>query len=57
MVKNLPAMQETQVQFLHWEDNPRGGNDNLLQYLAWEIPGLEEPCQPGTVHGVTKSWS
>ena len=29
--KNLPAMQETRVQSLGWED-PGEGNDNPLQY-------------------------
>ena len=29
-VKNLPAMQDTQVQSLHWED-PGEGNGNPLQ--------------------------
>ena len=30
MVKNLPAMQETLVQSLGWEDSPGGGHGNLL---------------------------
>ena len=32
MVKNLPAMQETQVQFLGWEDPPGEGNGSPLWY-------------------------
>ena len=32
MVKNLPAMQETWVRSLGWEDSPREGNGNPLQY-------------------------
>ena len=32
MVKNLPAMQETLVWSLVWEDLPGEGNDNPLQY-------------------------
>ena len=32
MVKNLPAMQETQVQFLGWEDPPEEGNGSPLRY-------------------------
>ena len=44
MVKNLPAMQETQVRSLGWEDSPRGGNGYPFQYiLAWRIPWTEEP--------------
>ena len=31
-VKNLPSMQETQVQFLGWEDPPGEGNGNPLRY-------------------------
>ena len=31
VVKNLPAMQETRVRSLGWEDSPGEGNDNLLQ--------------------------
>ena len=42
-VKNLPAMQETQVQTLRWEDpleKRRATHSNLL---AWRIPWTEEP--------------
>ena len=31
MVRNLPAMQETQVQSLSWEDPLENGNGNPLQ--------------------------
>ena len=43
MVKNLPAMQETQVHSLGWKDSPGEGNGNPFQYSAWEVPGTEEP--------------
>ena len=36
VVKNLPAMQETQVQSLYWEDCPRKGNGNPIQYSCLE---------------------
>ena len=36
MVKNLPAMQETQVQSLGWEDSPGEGNGYPLQYSCLE---------------------
>ena len=36
MVKNLPAMQETQVQSLGGEDSPGEGNGNPLQYSCLE---------------------
>ena len=53
MVKDLPAVQETWVQSLGWED-PGEGNGNPLQY-----PCLENSVDTGAwwaiVHGVTKS--
>ena len=48
MVKNLPAMQETQVQSLDRED-PLEKEMAHSSILAWEIPGTEEPMEiPGT---------
>ena len=39
MVKNLPAMQETQVQSLGWEDpTPEKGMATHSSILAWRIP-------------------
>ena len=38
-VKNLPAMQETWVQFLGEEDLLQKGNGYPLQCLTWRIPG------------------
>ena len=43
MVKNLPAMQETQVQSLSWEDLLETGMATLSSILAWRIPRTEEP--------------
>ena len=43
MVKNLPAMQETWVQFLGWEDPLAKGMATHSSTLAWEIPWTEEP--------------
>ena len=37
-VKNLPAMQETRLRSLGWEDSPGEGNGNLLQYSCLENP-------------------
>ena len=34
LVKNLPAVQETWVRPLGWEDSPREGKGNTLQY-SW----------------------
>ena len=38
MVKNLPSMQETQVQFLIWEDALEKGMATPLQYSCLENP-------------------
>ena len=35
-VENLPAIQETQVRSLGWEDSPGEGNVNPLQYSCLE---------------------
>ena len=43
MVKNLPAMQETQVQPLGWEDPLEKGMATHFSILAWRIPWTEEP--------------
>ena len=43
MVKNLPAMQETWVQFLGWEDPLVEGMATLFSTLAWRITWTEEP--------------
>ena len=43
MVKNLPAMQETQVQPLGWEDPLEKGLGTHSSILAWRIPWTEEP--------------
>ena len=38
MVKNPPAMQETRVQSLGWEDPLEEGMATLSNILAWRIP-------------------
>ena len=43
MVKNLPAMQETQVRSLSWEDPLEKGMATHSSILAWRIPWTEEP--------------
>ena len=42
-VKNPPAMQETQVQFLDWEDLLEKEMASPSRILAWRIPWAEEP--------------
>ena len=43
MVKHLPAMQETWVGFLGWEDTLEKGKSTHSNILAWRIPWAEEP--------------
>ena len=43
VVKNLPAMQETQVRSLGWEDPLEKGMATYSRILAWRIPWTEEP--------------
>ena len=44
IVKNLPAMQETQVWSLGKEDPLEKGMTTHSSILAWRIPWTEEPC-------------
>ena len=43
-VKNLPAMQETQVRFLGQEDPLEKEMTTHSSILAWRIPWTEEPA-------------
>ena len=56
MAKNLPAMLETWVQSLGWEDPLEKGMATPSSILAWRILWTEEPGGL-TVHGVAKSWT
>ena len=42
-VKNLPAMQQTWVQSLDWEDPLEKGMATHSSILAWRIPMDREP--------------
>ena len=42
-VKNLPAMQETQIQYLGREDPLEKEMATHSSTLAWKIPQMEEP--------------
>ena len=42
-VKNLPAVQETWVRFLGWEDPLEKEMATHSSILAWRIPWIEEP--------------
>ena len=43
MVKNVPALKETQVQSMGWEDPMEKEMAPHSSILAWEIPWTEEP--------------
>ena len=53
-VKNQPAIQETWVQSLGWEDPLEEGMATRSSIPAWRIP-MDRGVWRATVHGVTKS--
>ena len=53
MVKNLPAMQETWVQFLAGEDPPEKEMVTLSSILAWRIP-MDRGAWRATVVGLQR---
>ena len=61
MVKNLPVIQETWVQFVGQEDPLEEEMATQSRILAWEIPWTEEPGRLQSMesqvirHLVTKS--
>ena len=55
MVKNPPAMLETWIRYLGWEDPLEKGMTTLSSILAWRIPWTEEPGGLQSMDGVTKS--
>ena len=44
-VNHLPAMQETWVRSLGWEDPLEKEMATHSSILAWKIPWTEEPCR------------
>ena len=46
MVENLPAMHESLVQSLSWEDPLEKGMATHSSILAWRISWTEEPGRP-----------
>ena len=54
IVKNSPAMWETWVQPLGWEDPLKEGMATHSSILAWRIP-MDRGAWWATVHGVSKS--
>ena len=53
-VKSLPAMWETQIRSLGWEDPLEKGMVTQSRILAWRIP-MDRETWWAAVHGVTKS--
>ena len=43
LVKNLPAMWESWVRILGWEDPQEKGKDSHSSILAWRILWIKEP--------------
>ena len=54
MVKNPPAMQETWVRSLDWEDSLEEGMATHSSILVWRIP-KDRGGLKGYIHGVAKS--
>ena len=54
--KHLPAMQETWVWSLGWEDPLEEGMATYSSTLAWRVP-MDRGAWWATVHGVAKSWT
>ena len=54
MVKNLPAVQETWVRSLAWEDPLEEGMATHSSILTWRIP-MDRGAWHAAVHGVAKS--
>ena len=56
MVKNLPAMKETQVRSLVGKIPLEKGMATHSSFLAWRIP-MDREMWWTTVHEVRKSWT
>ena len=56
MVKNTPAMWETWVRSLGWEDPLEEGMATHSSILAWRMP-MDRGTWRATVHGVAESWT
>ena len=54
IVKKLPAMWETWVRSLGWEDPLEDGLTTRSRILAWRIP-MERRAWQATVHGAAES--
>ena len=55
-MKNPPAMRETSVISLGWEDPLEEGMAIHSRILVWRIP-MDQGTWQATVHGVARSWT
>ena len=55
-VQNLPAMQETRIWHLVWEDPLKEGMETHSSILAWRIPRTEEPYRSTGLQRVQHDW-
>ena len=55
-VNCLPAVWETWVRFLGWDDPPEEGMATPSIILAWRIP-MDKGAWRAMVDGVAKSWT
>ena len=56
MVKRLPTMQETWVQFLGWKDLLEKKMATHSSILAWKIPWTEEPGRLQSMGSQSQTW-
>ena len=54
LVKNLPAIQETWVRSLGWQDPLEEGMATHSRILAWRIP-MDRGAWWATAHGIAES--
>ena len=54
--ENLPAMQETWVQSLGWEDPLEKEMATHSNILAWTIPWMEEPGRQQSTESQSQTW-
>ena len=55
-IMTLPAIRETPVRFLGWEDSVEGVMATHSSILPWRIP-MDRGASWATLHGVAKSWT
>ena len=55
-VKSLPAMQDTQVQFLDQEDPLEKEMATHTSIFAWNIPWMQEPRWLHSIESQSRTW-